>query len=213
MLLARTRLAFLAVLVVLLSLSAFANPMNMNFLGPGSNNAGGVYTYPYNFSVNGGASTQMICDTYDNDIISGETWRANMVSLLSGSGMFGSNTTKYEQAAIIFNGIVSNTIGASVGNFAIWGLFSSNAQANPFFASSGAAGVESWALAQISLMPTGFFNNFFLFNPIPGSQSWGGTPQEFLAYIPAPVPEPGTMALLGTGLFAIGGLLRRKKRA
>jgi len=214
MLLSRTRLVLLAVMALALSGAAFADPVNMNFLGPGGNNGGGVYTYPYNFSINGGATTQLICDTYDNEIISGETWQANVNPLLSGSGLFGGSTTAYEQAAIIFSGIVNGTINASAGNFAIWGLFSSNPQSNPFFASSGASGLESWALAEISLMPSGFFNNFALYTPIPGTQSWGGTPQEFIGcVVPAPVPEPGTMALLGTGLFAIGGFLRKKKRA
>lgn len=213
MLLSRTRLVLLAVLALALSGAAFADPVNMNFLGPGGNSGGGVYTYPYNFSINGGATTQLICDTYDNEITSGETWQANVNPLLSGSGLFGGNTTAYEQAAIIFSGILNGSINAVTGNFAIWGLFSTNAQNNPFFTSSGAAGLESWALAEISLMPSGFFNNFVLYTPIAGTQSWGGTPQEFIGYVPAPVPEPGTMALLGTGLFAIGGFLRKKKRA
>jgi hypothetical protein len=214
MLLARTRLVFLAVLVVALSGAALANPVNMNFLGPGGNNGGGVYTYPYNFSINGGSSTPLICDAYDNEIISGETWQANVNPLLSGAGLFGASTTAYEEAAIIFNAIVTNKVDASAGNFAIWGLFSSNPQSNPFFTTSNAAGIEAWALAQIALLPPGFFNNFALYTPISGTQSWGGTPQEFIGYnVPAPVPEPGTMALLGTGLFAIGGLLRKKKRA
>jgi hypothetical protein len=47
--------------------AAFANSaVNLQLVSAGGNNAGGVYTYPYNLSRNGGASVAMICDTYDN---------------------------------------------------------------------------------------------------------------------------------------------------
>ena len=53
--------------------SALADTVNMTFIGPGGNNSGGVYTYPYEFSVNGSAPIALICDAFDNDVISGET--------------------------------------------------------------------------------------------------------------------------------------------
>src|ERR1039458_8196414 len=85
----RLRLAvpFLVAVVVLCLCtgSALANStVNMQLTSVGGNNAGGVYTYPYYFSINGAAPVALICDSYDNEVIVGETWTATVSSLLSG---------------------------------------------------------------------------------------------------------------------------------
>jgi hypothetical protein len=169
----------------------------MTFLGPGGNNSGGVYTYPYNFSVNG-ASTSLICDAFNNHVTTGETWLATVSGLLDGHGMFGDQTLNYAAAGLIFKGILSGTIDPNAGNWAIWGLFAPNAQSNAFFQSSGAASIEAQFLALAASAPASAFEGLVLYTPIAGTQSWaaGGIPQEYIGLVQ--VPEPGEISLLVT---------------
>ena len=183
--------------------------VTMKLTGVGGNNAGGVYTYPYYFSINGASPVALICDTYDNQVIVGETWKATATPFLKGIGLFGSTTSlDYKAAGLIFKSILNGTLSANSGNFAIWGLFSTNAQNNPYFQSSGAAGIESQYLALAATASNKAFSGLILYTPIPGTQSWGGTAQEYIGY--SPVPEPTTLALFGTGLVFLVGMTRRK---
>ena len=215
MLLGRTRLITLVISALLLSGVAFADStVSMAFIGPGGNNGGGVYTYPYNFSINGGAPTSLICDAFDNEVISGETWTANMSSLLSGNGLWGNNLTDYKAAGLIFEDILSGNINATTGNWAIWGLFSSNAQGNSFFQNSGAAALGSLYLTAAANAPSSEFNGFVLYTPIAGTQSWGGMPQEYIGYNPCySAPEPGSLLLCGIAFVTIGTGLFGKFRS
>ncbi len=188
--------------------SALANStVDMKLVGVGSNNAGGVATYPYYFSINGGPQVSLICDSYDNHVSIGETWKANVVGLLSGQGMFGSQLLDYKAAGLIFKSILNGTLSANVGNFAIWGLFSTNAQNSSYFQSSGAGAIEQQYLSLAATAPNSAFNGLVLYRPL-GERCERGLPQEYIGY--SPVPEPGTLLLLATGMLSMGGTIRRK---
>lgn len=192
--------------------TASATSVKMQLTSVGGNNAGGVYTYPYYFSINNAAPVALICDTYDNMVTVGETWQANVVSLISGQGLFGNSAQAlldYKAAGLIFKGILNGTVSINAGNFAIWGLFSTNAQNNSYFQSSGAAGIEATYLALAQTDPNSAYKGLVLYTPIAGTQSWGGTPQEYIGYCPT-VPEPNTIMLFGTGLISLAGMARRK---
>ena len=77
----------------------------MVFTGAGGANLGGVYTYPYNFTVNG-TPMQLMCDTFDNEIYNNETWTANESSIAGAatSGLFNGVAKaglKYDAAGLI----------------------------------------------------------------------------------------------------------------
>ena len=191
----------------------FADTMvSLKFVGPEGNNSGGVYTYPYYFSINGSSTyTPLICDAFNNEISTGETWSATVTPLLNAGGMWGSSDLlDYKAAGLIFEGIVNNTIDPNAGNWAIWGLFASTAQSTPAFITSGAAGLESTYLTQAWTAPPNMFNGLVIYTPIGGTQSWGGTPQEFIGY--ATVPEPGEVSLAGLTVLLLAAALFYKKR-
>ena len=62
-------------------------------------------------------------------------------------------------------------------------------------------------LAQSQTYSKGEYSDVLLYTPIPGCQSGSiGTPQTFLGS----TPEPGTLALFGSGVIGLSGLLRRR---
>jgi len=190
----------------------FADAVSLKFVGPGGNNSGGVYTYPYYFSVNGSSTyTPLICDAFNNEISTGETWSATVTPLLNAGGMWGSSDLlDYKAAGLIFEGIVNGTINANAGNWAIWGLFASNAQSNPAFIASGAAWLEGTYLTQAWNAPPSMFNGLVIYTPISGTQSWGGTPQEFIGCVS--VPEPGSLILMALTFLTLLGAVIYKQR-
>jgi hypothetical protein len=204
-------LILLPLIAFLLTGSAVADSVvTMKLLGTGTNNGGGVYTYPYNFSINGGMSTPLICDTYDNEVTGGETWQATVSGLLSGNGLFGSSPTNYKAAGLIFQGILAGNINPTAGNWAIWGLFSPTAQSEAYFQSSGAAGIMGQYLTAAAYAPASAFDGLVLYTPVAGTQSCCGLPQEYIGRVS--VPEPGELSLLGvTLLFGLAGFAFRKQ--
>jgi len=156
--------------------SALADTVNMTFLGPAGNNSGGVYTFPYEFSVNGGAPVALICDAFDNEVVAGETWQATASPFLSaipsgGSAMWNGQTSAYKAAGLIFEGILNGSIDANIGNWAS-GDCSLHGTEDPFFQSNHLANMDLTYQLLGSVTPNSAFQGLVLYTPVAGTQSW-----------------------------------------
>jgi len=188
-------------LMVALSVPAVAGVVTMQFNGtPTGNNYSGVSSYPYDLSVNGGANQWMMCLGYVEHISGGETWKATMASV--GSLDLSTHLQDYE-AAFLFQMAVAGHGADSNVNAAAWWILEGVPSLSP--------GAEALVLlAQGQTYKQGEFADVALYSAIPGSESGSlGTAQDFLGT----TPEPGTLALLGSGVIGVSSLLRRKLRA
>ncbi|MGD0480566.1 MAG: PEP-CTERM sorting domain-containing protein [Terracidiphilus sp.] len=189
-------------------LKAYADTVTLTLenVGPG-NNSGGVYTYPYNFSIDGSSSyVSLMCFEYNDEIYEGETWTATVVPIDSSSSQ-----EDLELAYLFSVASNSSTPAATVADaqWGAWEMFDPGLTA-PTQNGVTQAGVSAELASAENADLSEFDSGYALYIPESGWPSTDGLPQSFVG--PSPAPEPSSLLLLGSGLLACACTVYFKKR-
>jgi hypothetical protein len=219
----------MSLVLALSALPVFADTVKLTGTGPG-NNSGGVYTYPYIFTVNGVTNVPLMCDSFLNEVYVGETWTANVNPITSAgnagsasAGLYASNPNSqnlYDAAGLIYLGALGKgplagtagitSLSTGLANWAIWDLFDPGIT-DPYgtlpFSLSTLNSLDNTALSDVGAYK-GLLADVVVYTPLSGTQqpAGDGVPQEYIGM----VPEPSSLLMMGSGVLGLAGFARRR---
>jgi len=200
------RFLIIAVLfVIVATLSAFADPVEMRFAGVGGQNQNGEYTYPYFLTIENGPQFPAICDDFYHESNVGDTWQANLTQLSSGDlskTRFGILVQYQEAGYLLMQMRDDDQPEWGNINFAVWKIF--NPSVDMGSTHPGTLGPQYWYnLAQTADLSKVDFSTVMIATPLDAQGASGD--QEFLFL----TPEPGTLILIGSGVITLLSACRR----
>jgi hypothetical protein len=202
------RLSALTLGLALASTVSYADTVSMTFNSVGGANNGTDYIYPYYFNINGSSTlTSLMCVSYDNEVWQGESWTATVAPITTTSAVAA------QKDAYLFSLLGDSTYTTNDIQEAIWELSAANPSSvpttsiDPTLLSDAATAVSAADEGGSATFDDG---QYLLYPANAGSQnpSTDGTPQNYIGV--SPVPEPGSIFLLATGLLGFAVFYRRR---
>jgi len=187
-----------AVCLVMVAMSAKADTLTFD------TNPSGTIIGPYSLTLGSSDSLSLFCMNDRNDIYAGESWGVNVVNGASFAGSAqGSVGFQFEEEAYIY-GQYNGTNATDVQD-ALWTIFD---PATPYTDANSSGLVAAAANFDYSNATFLSKTNFYLYDGKGTTPSESTPPQNFVG--DAPVPEPSSLILFGSGLAGFAGLIRHR---